>query len=220
MYSESEENYLKAIFTIAGKDGRRASTNDVADLLKTKASSVTDMLQKLSDKGLIKYQKYKGVSLTAKGEKIATGVVRKHRLWEVFLLEKLNFKWDEIHDIAEQLEHVNSARLTDKLDEFLGFPTHDPHGDPIPDKDGKIRYHKGILLSDLEPGDVCEIVGVKEHSPDFLQYLEGVKLLPGMMIKVLTRYHYDSSIILQINKNELMVSERVSKNIFVNPVQN
>src|SRR5690606_27239517 len=137
MYTVSEENYLKSIFHVSGKDNKRVSTNDVADSLTTKASSVTDMIQKLSDKKLIKYEKYKGVLLTPKGRKIAASIVRRHRLWEVFLVDKLNFSWDEIHEIAEELEHVGSEKLIDKLEAFLGYPKKDPHGDPIPDKDGK-----------------------------------------------------------------------------------
>jgi DtxR family Mn-dependent transcriptional regulator len=215
MYTAAEENYLKAIFKISGKDSRRVSTNDIADELRTKASSVTDMLQKLADKHLIRYEKYKGVSLTPKGRKIAAGVVRKHRLWEVFLVDHLQFRWDEIHDIAEQLEHIQSERLTDKLEEFLGYPKNDPHGDPIPDKDGNIVHHKDLTLSDLDPGESGSIVGVKEHSSDFLQYLDGVKLLLGTQIIVSKRFDYDQSMMISIGGQELMISERVSKNLYV-----
>jgi DtxR family Mn-dependent transcriptional regulator len=215
MYTAAEENYLKAVFKISGKDNRRVSTNDIADELHTKASSVTDMLQKLADKNLIRYEKYKGVSLTTKGRKIAAGVVRKHRLWEVFLVDQLQFRWDEIHDIAEQLEHIQSERLTDRLEEFLGYPKNDPHGDPIPDKDGNIVHHKDVTLSDLDPGESGSIVGVKEHSSDFLQYLDGVKLLLGTLIIVSKRFDYDQSMMVNIGGQELMVSERVSKNLYV-----
>lgn len=218
MYTVSEENYLKAIFHLSGKDNKRVSTNDVAESLATKASSVTDMIQKLSDKKLIKYEKYKGVLLTPKGRKIAAAIVRKHRLWEVFLVEKLNFSWDEIHEIAEELEHVGSEKLIDKLEEFLGFPKKDPHGDPIPDKDGKMDHHKDFTIADLEIGEEGIIVGVKEHSSEFLQYLDGVKLILGAKISIKKIFEYDKSIVAQVGNNELMLSERVAKNIYINVI--
>lgn len=218
-YTTSEENYLKAVFKITGKDRRRVSTNDLAFELNTKASSVTDMLQKLSEKKLIKYEKYKGVSLTPKGHRIATNVVRKHRLWEVFLVDKLQFKWDEIHDLAEQLEHIDSTKLTDRLEEFLGFPSHDPHGDPIPDKEGNLHHHRDFTIADMEINEECVIVGVKDHSSDFLQYLDGVKLTLGARVKVKKIYGYDHSMMALVGKNELMISERVAKNLLVSKIR-
>jgi len=216
MYTVSEENYLKSIFHLSGKDNKRVSTNDVAESLTTKASSVTDMIQKLSDKKLIKYEKYKGVLLTPKGRKIAASIVRRHRLWEVFLVDKLNFSWDEIHEIAEELEHVGSEKLIDKLEAFLGYPKKDPHGDPIPDKDGKMDHHKDFTIADLEIGETGIIVGVKEHSSEFLQYLDGVKLILGAKISIKKVFDYDKSVVAQLGNNELMLSERVAKNIYIN----
>lgn len=216
MYTVSEENYLKSIFHLSGKDNKRVSTNDVAESLTTKASSVTDMIQKLSDKKLIKYEKYKGVLLTPKGRKIAASIVRRHRLWEVFLVDKLNFSWDEIHEIAEELEHVGSEKLIDKLEAFLGYPKKDPHGDPIPDKDGKMAHHKDFTIADLEIGETGIIVGVKEHSSEFLQYLDGVKLILGAKISIKKVFDYDKSVVAQLGNNELMLSERVAKNIYIN----
>lgn len=218
MYTVSEENYLKSIFHLSGKDNKRVATNDVAENLATKASSVTDMIQKLSDKKLIKYEKYKGVLLTPKGRKIAASIVRRHRLWEVFLVDKLNFSWDEIHEIAEELEHVGSDKLIEKLEEFLGFPKKDPHGDPIPDKDGKMDHHKDFTLADLEIGETGIIVGVKEHSTEFLQYLDGVKLILGAKISIKKIFEYDKTIVAQVGNNELMLSERVGKNIYINKI--
>ncbi len=215
IYTQAEENYLKAVFKISGKDRRKVSTNDLAHEMNTKASSVTDMLQKLAEKKLIKYEKYKGVSLTKKGRTVAAMVIRKHRLWEVFLVDKLQFKWDEIHELAEQLEHVNSSKLVERLDEFLGFPTHDPHGDPIPDAEGNLNHHPDYTLADLDINEEGIIVGVKDHSADFLQYLDGVKLILGAKVKVKKIYDYDRSIIALVNKNETMISERVAKNLFV-----
>ena len=216
MYTVSEENYLKTIFHISGKENRRVSTNDVAEVLQTKASSVTDMVQKLSDKKLIRYEKYKGVSLTPKGRKIAASIVRRHRLWEVFLVDKLHFSWDEIHEIAEELEHIRSEKLVDKLEEFLGFPKKDPHGDPIPDREGKMDHHKDFTLADLAVGELGVIVGVKEHSSDFLQYLDGVKLVLGARVEILKIFEYDSNIVALNVNTELMLSERVVKNIYIN----
>jgi len=216
MYTVSEENYLKTIFHISGRENRRVSTNDVAEVLQTKASSVTDMIQKLSDKKLIRYEKYKGVSLTPKGRKIAASIVRRHRLWEVFLVEKLNFSWDEIHEIAEELEHIRSEKLVDKLEEYLGFPKKDPHGDPIPDREGKMDHHKDFTLADLAVGEQGIIVGVKEHSSEFLQYLDGVKLVLGARVTIRKIFEYDRTIVAMVGNTELMLSERVGKNIYIN----
>lgn len=215
MATHAEENYLKAIFKLSGRHNHPVSTNAIADELQTKASSVTDMMKKLSDKKLIHYKKYQGVTLTRKGKVLATKVVRKHRLWEVFLVDKLNFKWDEIHELAEQLEHIESERLIDKLDQYLGYPKYDPHGDPIPDKDGNIDHHKDETLSDLVVGDEGVIVGVKEHSADFLQYLDGVKLILGTRVAVKKRYDYDHSLVIDLGGEELMVSDQVSQKLFV-----
>ncbi len=219
MATHAEENYLKAIFKLSGRHNRAVSTNAIADELQTKASSVTDMMKKLSNKKLIHYKKYQGVTLTRKGKVLATMVIRKHRLWEVFLVDKLNFKWDEIHELAEQLEHIKSERLIDRLDQFLGFPKYDPHGDPIPDKNGNIDHHKDETLSDLVVGDEAIIVGVKEHSADFLQYLDGVKLVLGTRVFVKKRYEYDHSLIIDLGGKELMVSDQVSQKLFVKKVK-
>ncbi len=167
MNSFTEENYLKAIYKLSLNGVQGVSTNAIADKLATKPSSVTDMIKKLADKKLVSYQKYQGVNLTKRGRDIAVSIIRNHRLWEVFLVEKLNFKWDEVHDLAEELEHINTHKLTERLDEFLEFPKFDPHGDPIPDKDGNIVQHKDITLSDLSTGRKTVIVGIKNHSKVF-----------------------------------------------------
>ena len=148
--THSEENYLKEIFHLVEKSKERVSTNSLAEKLNTKASSITDMVKKLADKKLLSYTKYKGCDLSADGKKIALQIIRKHRLWETFLVNKLNFGWEEVHDVAEQLEHIHSVKLIDQLDELLGYPKFDPHGDPIPDKEGKITPHKNIMLSSLK----------------------------------------------------------------------
>jgi DtxR family Mn-dependent transcriptional regulator len=215
MQTLAEENYLKSIYKLSGVKEKSVSTTSIADDLKSKASSVTDMLQKLADKKLINYKKYQGVTLTRKGNKIAVNIIRKHRLWEVFLVEKLNFKWDEIHDIAEQLEHIKSEKLIEKLDDFLGKTEFDPHGDPIPDKDGNIKEHQEVLLSHCEVGEKGTIVGLKDQNTDFLQYLESVQLLINSNFTILKKYKYDQSMIVEVKKKEVMVSHQVSQLIFV-----
>ena len=166
----TEENYLKAIYHISQKSNAEVSTNAIAEKIEAKASSVTDMLKKLADKNLITYIKYKGVTVTEKGRLTAVDIIRKNRLWEVFLVDKLNFTWDEVHDVAEQLEHIKSPKLISELDAFIDSPTHDPHGDPIPDKNGKIQRTNKILLYNTEIGKAYTCVGVIDSSSDFLKY--------------------------------------------------
>src|SRR5688500_18567354 len=160
MNSFTEENYLKAIFKLLEGDDEAVTTNAIAEKMNTRAASVTDMLKKLSEKKLINYKKYQGVTLTSSGKKIALNIIRKHRLWEVFLVEKLNFKWDEVHDIAEQLEHINSDTLIERIDKFLNYPKFDPHGDPIPDINGKFQSNKSVLVSELKLNSVGIMTGV------------------------------------------------------------
>lgn len=167
--SQTEENYLKAIYSIEIQTGKSVSTNKIAERMLTKASSVTDMIKKLSEKGLIDYKKYQGSKLTSKGKKIAVTIIRKHRLWEVFLVNKLNYNWDQVHELAEQLEHIKSNTLIDKLEAFLEFPTHDPHGDPIPDKNGNIIHHQNVMLSSIPKGKTCVVIGVKDSSSAFFK---------------------------------------------------
>jgi DtxR family Mn-dependent transcriptional regulator len=216
MNTYTEENYLKAIFKFSGANSEGVSTNAIAEELNTKASSVTDMVKKLSEKKLVLYKKYKGVTLTNKGRKIAISVIRKHRLWEVFLVDKLDFKWDEVHDIAEQLEHIQSEELVERLDDFLERPKFDPHGDPIPDKDGNLNKHIDIALSDLNKGEKCIIVGVKEHSTKYLKYLESLNLLLGTEIEVKDIVEFDHSMSIKINNKKVTgISHQASKNLII-----
>jgi len=215
MNSFTEENYLKAIFKLS-KGNIEVSTNAVAEELDTKASSVTDMLKKLAEKKLVNYAPYKGVKLTNSGRNVAISVIRKHRLWEVFLVDKLDFKWDEVHDIAEQLEHVQSSELVERLDQFLEHPEYDPHGDPIPDKDGNINRHKEQTLADLNIDDKGIIVGVKEHSKSYLNYLDQLNLVLGTEVKVLEIIEFDHSMSITINNNQkTIVSNQASKNLYI-----
>ncbi|TND00640.1 MAG: Mn-dependent transcriptional regulator [Bacteroidetes bacterium] len=216
MHSFTEENYLKAIYKLLEQDKEPVTTNAIAARMNTKAASVTDMLKKLSDKKLIFYKKYQGVTLTEKGKQIAITIIRKHRLWEVFLVEKLHFKWDEVHDMAEQLEHIQSDSLIERLDDFLGFPRFDPHGDPIPDRSGRFQEQHSVLLSSLKSGESCIMTGVVDHAPAFLQFLDKNGLGLGDELQIKEIIAYDQSQQLKVNrKKEIYISHEVAKNILV-----
>lgn len=218
MNSLAEENYLKALYKLGGKSGD-VQTNALAEELNTKASSVTDMMKKLAEKKLVNYEPYKGVSLSKEGFKVAIYIVRKHRLWEVFLVEKLAFKWDEVHEIAEQLEHIQSSELIEKLDEFLDFPKFDPHGDPIPDKDGSVYQHLEITLSQLEKKEKGIVVGVKEHSKAYLNYLDNLNLVLGVEVFVEDKVEFDSSMKVRINKRDVVtISNQATKNLYIKKI--
>jgi len=214
-YSLSEENYLKAIYHLEKIAATGVATNAIAEQMETKPSSVTDMVKKLSEKKLVNYIKYQGVTLTEKGKKTALTIIRKHRLWEVFLVDKLKFHWDEVHEIAEQLEHIHSEELIVRLDKFLGEPDFDPHGDPIPDKDGNIKRTEKKLLSDLNKnqGGVC--VGVKESSPEFLQYLDKKKITIGTKIQVLGKEFFDGSMVILVGNDQSFISKKTAENLYV-----
>lgn len=211
----SEENYLKSIYHLTTSLDSEVSTNAIAEIMETKASSVTDMLKKLAEKDLVNYKKYQGVSLTDTGKLSAKMIVRKHRLWEVFLVEKLDFSWDEVHDIAEQLEHIKSEKLINKLDDFLGNPTEDPHGDPIPDAQGRIIAIEKQLLSELQANQSGICVGVKDNSSEFLKYLDKQQIGLGTKIEVLTKETFDLSLKIKVNDAELVISNKIASNLFV-----
>jgi DtxR family Mn-dependent transcriptional regulator len=173
------------------------------------------MLKKLAEKDLLNYKKYQGVSLTEKGNLSAKMIVRKHRLWEVFLVEKLHFSWDEVHDIAEQLEHIKSEKLVNKLDDFLGNPTEDPHGDPIPNVDGKIIKIEKQLLSELSEKQIGICVGVKDTSSEFLKYLDKQGIALGSRIELLSKETFDLSLKIKVDSNELTISNKIAGNLFV-----
>jgi len=216
LVTHSEENYLKAIYHL-GKQGNEAvSTNAIAEQMDTKASSVTDMVKKLADKDLANYVKYQGVSLTAKGRLTAASVVRKHRLWEVFLVDKLNFSWDEVHDIAEQLEHIKSEKLINELDTFLDFPTHDPHGDPIPDKNGSMVKNTSINILEIKVGAEGILSHVKDSSDVFLKYLNKNNLALGDKIKVVDIEPFDGSITIASKAKQMVISKSVAENLYLN----
>tara|TARA_B110000881_G_scaffold102602_1_gene90091 strand:- start:3119 stop:3763 length:645 start_codon:yes stop_codon:yes gene_type:complete len=214
MLTFSEENHLKSIFHLSSESESGVSTNSIADNLNTKASSVTEMLKKLNDKLLIVYKKYRGAQLTEKGRKTALNIIRKHRLWEVFLVDKLNFKWDEVHDIAEQLEHIQSEKLTNELDKFLNFPTKDPHGDPIPNPAGFIKFTPKLKLSDLNIGETGKFVGVKDSSATFLKYLDKRQISLGSNIKVLHQEEFDQSLHVGLDESNLTISIKTASNLY------
>jgi DtxR family Mn-dependent transcriptional regulator len=211
----SEENYLKAIYHLSSFEAAEVSTNAIAEMMDTKASSVTDMLKKLAEKELVLYKKYQGVCLTAQGKLMAMMIVRKHRLWEVFLVEKLAFSWDEVHDIAEELEHIKSEQLINRLDDFLGNPTEDPHGDPIPDGKGQIVNVDKVLLSDLKENQSGICVGVKDSSSEFLKYLDRQQIALGSKIKVVDKEAFDLSVTIHIDEKEKVISNKIATNLYV-----
>jgi DtxR family transcriptional regulator, Mn-dependent transcriptional regulator len=214
--SFTEENYLKAIYHLSNDDGSVVTTNRISETINTTPASVSDMLKKLAEKKLISYIKYQGATLTESGRKAATSIIRKHRLWEVFLVDKLGFKWDEVHDMAEELEHINSSELINRLDEFLGFPKNDPHGDPIPDNEGKFHHKQLTKVSKLPVGQKGTISGVSEHSSVFLQFLEKTGLTLGTVLSIKEVMEFDGSVLLFIdNSKEITISREVAKNILV-----
>jgi DtxR family Mn-dependent transcriptional regulator len=218
MLTFSEENHLKSIFHLSSESESGVSTNSIAANLNTKASSVTEMLKKLNDKLLIVYKKYRGAQLTEKGRKTALNIIRKHRLWEVFLVDKLNFKWDEVHDIAEQLEHIQSEKLTNELDKFLNFPTKDPHGDPIPNPAGFIKFTPKLKLSDLNIGETGKFVGVKDSSSTFLKYLDKRQISLGSNIKVLHQEEFDQSLHVGLDESNLTISIKTASNLYITKI--
>lgn len=218
MLTHAEENYLKVIYHLSQTEDEGISTNSIAEKIDTKASSVTDMIKKLKDKNLITHEKYKGVFITKEGKHTAKMIIRKHRLWEVFLVDKLNFNWDEVHDVAEELEHIKSEKLINALDAFLGFPKEDPHGDPIPNAKGEIAFREKELLSETEINKEYICVGVKDTSSAFLQYLDRQKIALGSIFKVLEHESFDHSVTVFFQDNELTLSKVVAQNLFVKKI--
>ena len=215
MLSFTEENYLKAIYHLSDGGTKSVLTNELAEAMSTKAASATDMIKKLSAKEFISYEKYYGVNVTGKGKTEALMVIRKHRLWETFLVEKLGFAWDQVHEVAEQLEHINSPRLIQKLDEFLGYPTVDPHGDPIPDSKGKIKLLPLVSLDQLLTNYQGKIAAVKDSDSNLLKFLDKIGAKPGVKIKILGKEEYDDSMEILIDDHRVFISKEVSQNILV-----
>jgi len=214
-YSTSEENYIKAIFHLQQDDGT-VTTNEVAHELSTRPASVTDMMKKLKTKKLLHYQPYQGFRLSQEGKKVALLIIRRHRLWEFFLAEKLKFSWDEVHEVAEHLEHVSSKKLIDKLDEFLGFPRVDPHGDPIPDENGRIENSPQVSLLDLPLNKQAIVCHVSDQSSQILELLNHKNIGIGTRLEVKKKFEFDSSMEIKIRQQlPFTISEQLAKNIFV-----
>lgn len=213
--SFTEENYLKNIYKLSKKSEKGVSTNAIAERIETKASSVTDMIKKLAAKELVDYKKYQGVTLTNKGQKIAVDIIRKHRLWEVFLQEHLGFGGEEVHEVAEELEHINSTVLVERLDKFLGYPKYDPHGGPIPDREGVFPEQKRVKLDELEVGRKTKVMGITEHSDAFLSHLSKLGLGLGTEFLLTERFDFDQSVEIELNNKTIQLSQDVAKNIFV-----
>ncbi len=216
MHSFTEENYLKAIYKLQETNGEVVATSALAQVMGVHAPSVTDMLKRMAGKKLVTYQKSKGFRLTEKGKQVAVGIIRNHRLWEVFLVDKLGFRWDEVHDLAEQLEHIHSEALVNKLDAYLGYPKADPHGDPIPDANGVLPKSKSVLLSTLKDGDKGTFTGVTDHSAAFLNYLDKAGMSLGDSIKIRSIEEYDQTFTLQLKgKKEIVVSFKVANSLLL-----
>lgn len=212
----SEEDYLKAIYHLSKENQKGISTNAIAERMQTKASSVTEMIKKLAEKGMVLYKPYQGVKLTEAGTLRAARIVRKHRLWEVFLVEKLEFGWDQVHDIAEELEHIRSEELTDRLDAFLNYPTVDPHGDPIPDRSGNLKMQEKLLVAHAKPGTSGTVVGVKNSSDDFLRYLDKLGIALGIPLEVVSKEPFDHSMQVLIRKDTVItLSAQAAHNIYL-----
>ena len=214
MNTKSEEDYLKCLYHL--QQGKKSvSTNEIANYLSMKPSSVSDMLKKLAEKKCVNYLKYKGSSLTKKGELIALSVIRKHRLWETFLVNKLGFSWSKVHNIAEQLEHVNSEELIDKLDHFLSYPQIDPHGDPIPQKNGTIAQLNQKLLSELKHGEEGIITGIKKGTPSLLNFLDQKNIKLGDQIQLISILEFDQSAEVIIHEKTINLSEKICSNLLL-----
>ncbi|MBD2699306.1 metal-dependent transcriptional regulator [Spirosoma sp. BT702] len=220
MHSFTEENYLKTIYYLASRQTGEVSTNALAEMTATKAASVSDMLRKLADKQLIHYKKYQGVRLTEEGERVALQIIRRHRLWEVFLVEKLGFGWDAVHDIAEELEHIRSEELVTRLDTYLGCPQFDPHGDPIPTSAGQMPQTGYQKLSEINTGQRVQLMGVLEHSTEFLQHLDHLDLTLSCSVTVAESNAFDKSLLVQLESGRtVFVSHEVAKNLLVGESQ-
>lgn len=214
--SKTEEDYIKALVRstfLSNKD--EVGTNELATMLDLKPATVSDMLKKLKEKKLVDYERYGKITLSSRGKKIGMEIIRKHRLWETFLFEKLNFSWDEVHEVAEQLEHIKSEKLIDGIDQFLEYPKFDPHGDAIPSKDGEIAVPFSRLLSEIETDILCRIIAVKDNSSTFLQYADKIGIQIGQQIRVVIVEPFDQQLTIEFDGQIRTISEKFASNIFV-----
>ena len=212
-----EENYLKELYKLHGKDVKKVNNIALAKAMNLNPATVLEMVRKLGERGLVESLPDKSIQLTATGRKRALLIIRKHRLWEVFLVNKLGYGWNQVHDLAEELEHIGSEELVNRLDEFLGCPALDPHGDPIPDRNGKLPKTASIPLSGATKGKSYSVVSFGDTADSFLNYLSDLGIKPGIKLKLLGQLDYDKSFQLSIAKRELQVTEKVAKNVLVQP---
>ena len=210
-----EENYLKALFKLSNIEDKKLNNITLSKYMELNPATVLEMVRKMADRGLVQILPDKTLELTGKGQKRALQIIRKHRLWEVFLVEKLKFKWNEVHNLAEQLEHIESDELIDRLENYLSFPHSDPHGDPIPDKNGKVRSNEVIPLFQAVPGTGYTICRYKEANDDFLFYADQLQLVPGTKLKLLELQPYDQSCKIEIGNRQVQLSEKAARNILV-----
>jgi DtxR family Mn-dependent transcriptional regulator len=215
MYSRTEEEYLKAIYHLSAQKEQKVGTSELADHLSNKPASVTDMIKKLAAKELVYYKKSYGVSLTPGGEQEALKIIRKHRLWETFLVNTLKFGWEEVHEIADELEHIQSEILINKLEAFLEYPRFDPHGDPIPNREGQMPEAQTLPLSEVEAAREASFVSVAIDQASFLQYLDRIQLQIGDVIRVQEREAFDGSLRISVHDKDMHISRKVAENIFV-----
>ncbi len=217
--TKSEEDYLKAIFQLLIEDASvKVGNNQLADYLKVSPASTNNMIKKLKAKGYVVSEKYGKLDLTERGKSVAVRLIRKHRLWETFLCNYLNFTWDEVHDVAEQLEHIKSRKLIDELDRFMDFPKKDPHGEMIPNANGEYSIIPKITLSSLSEGDVCQLVAVNDGSVHFLKYVSEIGLVLSSEIKILEVREFDKSIRIKFDNTIETVTRKFADNVFVNKV--
>lgn len=215
MITRSEENYLKTIFSVYMQTQSNVSTNEIANLLDTSPASVTEMIKKLQEKNLVIYEKYNGVMLSDDGKNKAISIIRKHRLWETFLVSKLDFSWSEVHDVAEQLEHIKSEKLIDKLDQLLNYPKFDPHGDPIPSKKGVFKFQERISIFEMGINEEGIIMGVSLDNRDFLDHLTKLKISIGTKVKVIEQIKFDQSMKIEFDSKIEHVSKEIAENILI-----
>lgn len=214
----SEENYLKTLFKLESHKDRKVNNIALAKALSLNPATVLEMVRKLADRKLVQIRPDKSIQLTDKGKTKALLTIRKHRLWEVFLVEKMNYKWNEVHELAEQLEHIESPDLVDRLDNFLGKPSFDPHGDPIPDKNGKVKPNLSVPLSDCMAGKNYAVINLIDTSDAFLDYLGKLNIKPDTKFKLVEHNEYDNSSSILVHKKTIHLSEKAAKNIMVQPV--
>lgn len=212
-----EENYLKELYKLGQKELKKVNNTALAKAMELNPATVLEMVRKLNDKGLVDLLPDKSLQLSESGRKKALLIIRKHRLWEVFLVNKLQYKWSEVHDLAEQLEHIGNEELINRLEEFLGFPAFDPHGDPIPDRQGKLKKNTAIVLADAQKNKAYQVVSFADTTDAFLDYLSKLEIEPGTRIKVIDKLDYDGSFAVVIHKKEMQLSGKVAGNILVQP---